>query len=88
MRKIIVLPMRSSLSEASSKNHVLNNRELIVIYDKDEVRYKIGDGKSSLNDLPFIEKISELGPYFICRSPGYEIKIDMLPKKDNYIEEE
>ena len=87
MRDIIVLPKRSFLSEAISENPVLKDRELIVVYDEDWVGYKVGNGESKFNELPFIEKISDLAPYFINRAPGYQIKIDMLPKKDNYCEE-
>ena len=87
MRDIVILPNRSSITEAIFENPVLKDRELIVVYDKDWVGYKVGNGESKFNELPFIEKISDLAPYFICKSPGYQIKVDMLPKRDNYCEE-
>ena len=60
-----ILVSRDDLRKYQEINPVLEKRDLVCVYKKHgKVTFKLGDGVSRFNDLKYINKISDLLPYF------------------------
>lgn len=70
-RGLTIIP-KCDLEEAWLEvNPILKDREIVVSVDKNEIGYKLGDGKSCYSDLPFVDlfKAINLG-YVYVRQPA------------------
>ena len=81
---------RDYLDTLTTYNPIVRKNELYAVYDnvdENKVSYKIGDGLTPFNDLPFIEKISDIEQFDVY-TPGNHITINLKPTHVRAYEEE
>lgn len=61
LKQMIVLPKRNTSENLESINPILRYKELCCeLTETGERKWKLGDGKTCFNDLPYVTKISEI----------------------------
>ena len=78
-----IVVSRAALSELREINPILKNRELVCAYDRGHPYFKIGDGHTRFNNLPYISKIRHLLPYFNVYFDHYNNMVNVLMDPSN-----
>lgn len=77
-----VIPRTDTWSKWERENPILRRGEIIAVRDKNNYRYKLGDGTSRFSELEFcsIEKAIFTGTIY-TRSGGHSVQIRLPEEK-------
>ena len=87
MNNYKILIKRARISDPNLNQTILKNKELIAIYNDDDlIGYKIGDGKSKISQLNYITNINEMREFCVyCTAPAVVCQVILDPYNDSYI---
>ena len=79
MNDFVLLIKRDTLENFTFENPILRDRELALAYKGKKAIYKLGDGRTSWNDLKPVTKIKDIIPCFRIYSGNKKASICIQP---------
>ena len=70
---------RATFEEWEEHNPIIRKNELIAIYNNDCVCYKIGDGQTNYQNLPWVTNLKDIKEFWLYIEQGLACKIVLDP---------